>query len=271
MARYGREADGTVSPCRAKPGNEGKYGCHHTQHVDISPREADALNEAVNALHAKQSQLGAMNKSSVSSGGDDAGYVDDGARVKSMLDGLDRALNDSDAVYRKSVEAMQSVESMDRSDMREEFEYAPSGDTTSDASYRSDLEWVNGMRSKGMTPGRTLFKDEEKALMDTLDRSIGAAPDSTKVSPAQEYALRMLVLNPAQSENTLSRLSKNDWVARNAARYVISAPNVTDTIQRNMWKKYPSSALESQNLKSRFVDSSLSKYLNKPSRKNGDE
>lgn len=271
MARYGREADGTVSLCRAKPGNEGKYGCHHTQHVDISPREADALNEAVNALRAKQSQLGSMNKSSLSSGGTDVAYADDNSHVKSMLNDLDKALNDSDAVYRKSIEAMQSVESMDRSDMVKDFEYTPSGSMNNDSSFSSDMEWVNGLRAKGMTPGRTLFRDEEKALMDTLDRTIESSPESTKVSPSQEYALKMLVLNPAQSENTLSKLSKNDWVARNAARYVINAPNVTDTIQRNMWKKYPASALESQSLKPRFVDSSLNKYLNKPSRKNGDE
>lgn len=45
MARYGRNADGSVSVCRAKPGNEGRYGCTHSEHVNMTPAEADAVNE----------------------------------------------------------------------------------------------------------------------------------------------------------------------------------------------------------------------------------
>lgn len=43
--RYGKNEDGSYSECKAKPGNEGKYGCFHTEHVMMTPTEAQAANE----------------------------------------------------------------------------------------------------------------------------------------------------------------------------------------------------------------------------------
>jgi hypothetical protein len=43
--QYGKEVDGSVSVCHAKPGNEGRYGCHHVEHVMMDKREAEAYTE----------------------------------------------------------------------------------------------------------------------------------------------------------------------------------------------------------------------------------
>lgn len=81
MARYGRNPDGSVSVCKAKPGNEGKYGCMHSEHVDLEQGEANAINEQVN-----QEKYGAdaatMKKnagSGTGSGGSDDGNSSNGS------------------------------------------------------------------------------------------------------------------------------------------------------------------------------------------------
>jgi hypothetical protein len=65
--RYGRNPDGTYSICKAKPGNEGRYGCHHVASKDgsepahelLSKAEAQALNEKV----YERNTAGKLNKS----------------------------------------------------------------------------------------------------------------------------------------------------------------------------------------------------------------
>ena len=36
---YGVNPDGSLSVCRAKPDNVGRYGCHHVSHVDLTDEE----------------------------------------------------------------------------------------------------------------------------------------------------------------------------------------------------------------------------------------
>lgn len=50
--RYGKNADGSYSECRAKPGNEGRYGCFHKEHTDMTADEAQAANEKAAARNA---------------------------------------------------------------------------------------------------------------------------------------------------------------------------------------------------------------------------
>jgi hypothetical protein len=65
--QYGRSPDGTYSICRAKPGNEGRYGCHHVASKDgsepahelLSASQAQALNEKA----YERKIVGKLNKS----------------------------------------------------------------------------------------------------------------------------------------------------------------------------------------------------------------
>lgn len=43
--RYGMNADGSVTRCRAKPGNVGRYGCTHGRHEDLTDEQAMEINE----------------------------------------------------------------------------------------------------------------------------------------------------------------------------------------------------------------------------------
>lgn len=43
--RYGKNPDGSYSECKAKPENVGRYRCNHAEHVEMTPEEADSLNE----------------------------------------------------------------------------------------------------------------------------------------------------------------------------------------------------------------------------------
>lgn len=40
--RYGVNADGTLSPCRARPENVGRYGCKHSEHMEMSDEQVEA-------------------------------------------------------------------------------------------------------------------------------------------------------------------------------------------------------------------------------------
>lgn len=57
-AQYGyNKATGEWERCRAKPGNEGRYGCPHSKHMDMNPKEADERNVMLTEARAK---LGAI-------------------------------------------------------------------------------------------------------------------------------------------------------------------------------------------------------------------
>lgn len=43
--RYGKNPDGSYSECKARPENVGKYRCDHSEHVTMTPIEAQAANE----------------------------------------------------------------------------------------------------------------------------------------------------------------------------------------------------------------------------------
>lgn len=49
--QYGKNEDGTVSICKAKPGNEGRYGCFHKEHADLTPEQAQEINEKAAAMN----------------------------------------------------------------------------------------------------------------------------------------------------------------------------------------------------------------------------
>jgi hypothetical protein len=55
--QYGYDDDGSVSICKAKPGNEGRYGCHHSKHTELTASEADAINEAAFAKDSLKKSL----------------------------------------------------------------------------------------------------------------------------------------------------------------------------------------------------------------------
>lgn len=53
MAQYGKNPDGTVSECKAEPQNRGKGRCHHAEHVDLTPSQAQEINEKATAAKMK--------------------------------------------------------------------------------------------------------------------------------------------------------------------------------------------------------------------------
>lgn len=57
--RYGYISDGTLSPCRAQPGNEGRYGCNHSDHMDVAQEKIaagfiDEYNALAIQIHMKK-------------------------------------------------------------------------------------------------------------------------------------------------------------------------------------------------------------------------
>ena len=46
-SRYGVNADGSIGPCRAKPENVGRYGCHHASHVMLTRSEYEHRVEEI--------------------------------------------------------------------------------------------------------------------------------------------------------------------------------------------------------------------------------
>lgn len=66
MATFGKNYDGTISRCRAKPENRGKGNCYHSKHMDLnlSPQQVHAHNEKI--LRKKLGLLGQrMGKNSI--------------------------------------------------------------------------------------------------------------------------------------------------------------------------------------------------------------
>ena len=61
----GRLPDGTLSVCRAKPGNEGRYGCHHVQgsHEKMTVEEFQTRSEA-QAASGMKANAGSLKKGS---------------------------------------------------------------------------------------------------------------------------------------------------------------------------------------------------------------
>jgi hypothetical protein len=61
--RYGVDDHGMLSPCRAKHGNEGKYGCHHVDHVELTRDEYQERMEQAykNSVLGESSALGHRN------------------------------------------------------------------------------------------------------------------------------------------------------------------------------------------------------------------
>jgi hypothetical protein len=59
---YGKNTDGSYSICKAKPGNEGRYGCHHVEgsHVQLTPNEFQDKQEEY--YRKNQSAIGSMKK-----------------------------------------------------------------------------------------------------------------------------------------------------------------------------------------------------------------
>lgn len=58
---YGVNADGSLSVCRAKPGNVGKGRCHHGKHVDFSRDQYLAYEEG--RAFTRRESMGALSRS----------------------------------------------------------------------------------------------------------------------------------------------------------------------------------------------------------------
>lgn len=236
--RYGRCKDGSMSPCRAKDPAHCPY---HTDHVDMTPQEADAINEAVKASSNAPRSL--------SKG--------EGSDIHKQVDEL-ISYEDASERYDKAIELIQKIEAGNREDYSQQIK-APSlkGNSTSETD-ENELKWMasSGVESK-LHAGQTLLPDEEKTMMSNLNESIAADPSRKDVSPLQEYSLRMLTMNPAQSKDTLDKLVSNDWVANNASKYIIGSPHCTRSQEDTLYKKNPTTALESQRLSASHVNDSL--------------
>lgn len=89
--QYGyNEATGDWERCRAKPGNEGKYGCPHAEHQHMTRSESVSRNEA-HAEEVARGELegdaGALVKNDGNTTGDATGDAphSDGERIESLL------------------------------------------------------------------------------------------------------------------------------------------------------------------------------------------
>lgn len=236
IEQYGMNADGSVSICRAKPGNEGRYGCHHTKHVQISAQEASAINEAVNQVELATSAAGLSKKNSFVS------KIDD--------------LLDSDTIYEDSVKLMQEASLSHRSPIEEQ-------DLPNNPSFSDEEELSNG-DYKADWVGAPLTSDEEHMVLDRLtayshDRASGSRP----VSPSEEMMIRTLLMNPAASKKTLDTLSTNPDFVHRSGDWLVNSPNVSSDEVDNMWSIDRKQCLEAQKLDAKHVDEALqSKDLN---------
>lgn len=66
ITHYGVNADGSLSVCRAKPENVGRYNCHHSEHRDMTPSQVESyydgqaqLRRAMSRFVAKEAKIAA--------------------------------------------------------------------------------------------------------------------------------------------------------------------------------------------------------------------
>lgn len=242
--RYGKLADGSVSPCHSKDPAHCPY---HTDHADMTPQQADAINEAVKAVNNSPKVL---------------------AKKPEMAKEVDNLISYEDASerYDKAIKIIQDAENCTRSDLSKEMK-APVFKTANASRGDVDekeLEWLRNNKARAdLQASKVLLPSEEKTIMGNLNASIKADPNRTTVSPLQEDSLRMLTMNPAQSQDTMDKLVKNPWVANNASRFLIGSPHCTKQQEETLYKKNPGTALESQRLSAEHVNESLKSATSK--------
>lgn len=251
--RYGRNSDGSVSPCHAKPENVGRYGCHHAEHMELTMKQAQAINEAA-ARAASMPEDNSLQKSKK------ADYL---KLVNSISE------QDGDRIYDRAMDAIEAMESENRFPVQNVDTILPEP-VTGDRVEVEESE-LSSIRSGKLTNliGRVLIGDEEKAignrLIDYSARKINRLSNdgySYEPTPAEERALATLTSNPRASHDEMMSLAKNKDVMSFGARFIVNSPYVDDDVKKAAYDSSPDNALESQSLSGDLVNNTVKNTWN---------
>lgn len=246
--RYGRNSDGSVSPCHAKPENVGRYGCHHAEHMELTMKQAQAINEAA-AKAAAMPEDNSLQKSKK------ADYL---KLVNSISE------QDGDKIYDRAMDAIEAMESENRFPVQNVDTVLPKT-VIGDKSEVEESE-LSSIRSGKLTNliGRVLIGDEEKAignrLIDYSARKIDRRSNdgySYEPTPAEERALVTLTSNPRASHDEMMNLAKNKNVMAFGARFIVNSPYIDDDVKKTAYNTDPDNALESQSLSGNLVNNAV--------------
>lgn len=227
--QYGVNADGSVSRCRAKPGNMGRFGCTHGSHCLLSTAEAARINE-VSA--GKRADSAPLNKKRV-------GVLD--AKINGV---------DADSLYSGAVTRLDAP--------RDQTVVAPERLTAPDAvrgDEEKEIDWV--MSKSADLIGQPLANSERDTLVGSL-RRYAVESKSRSVSPAEEHELRTVLMEPGDASNeSVGKLMWHEPSRKRYADYLVDSGKVDDAGVKTLWSESPDRCLDAHRVPARYVNETI--------------
>lgn len=267
-SRYGLNADGSVSICRAKPENVGRYRCTHADHRYMSPREAQAVNEA--AAHANALKTGS-NRMTLKKTNRNANAASD-----QYIELVSQISKYSDTIYDDAMTVIRKMEEDYRTPFEDVSDVLPVNGVFDDRPPHLDgIAWRNEITDRELVflksngrislTGHPLISDESRRIVDELRKYAGRDIDrrtdaglSMEPTPAEEEALMTLTSNPlAADDPTSDSYVMDKSIMDFGARFVVNSPYMNEEQKGKAFETAPENALESQSLPSDKVNYAL--------------